>query len=238
MICILFALTEEMEPFANKIGVLSEQQVVGHFRYLTAATAAQRLVLTVTGMGKVSAAMATQAVIDRFRPDLIIQAGVAGSLRTDMRAGDVFVASEICQHDVHMAGTADKWQSCSHQGQVIYKPNRDALGIALQVPWPGNSARFSGRLLTGDKAVATAKYADKLRRELSGDAVDMESGAVAQVACVNNVPFCVLRTISDNADEHAMTHFHNNFPHACAVLGEYLYVLFGKLVNEFLLRSE
>jgi len=79
--------------------------------------------------------------------------------------------------------------------------------------------------------VATTAYAEKLRRELNGQAVDMESAAAAQVAAFNKVPLVVIRAISDSADENAVNQFKINFSTACRSLDEYLKLFLDKLLR-------
>ncbi|MBO8167660.1 MAG: 5'-methylthioadenosine/adenosylhomocysteine nucleosidase [Thermoanaerobacteraceae bacterium] len=227
MLGILFPLAEERQPFENTVGY-KKQLTVGPFVYREGSYSNVPMVWTIAGMGKVSAAMAAQALIDRYGPNKIIIAGVAGGLLPEMRPGDLVVATEVCQHDVDSPCKGYAWEAYRHRGRSLYKVDEELLSLTSRITWD-KSKVFKGRLLTGDRAVVSSRYAAKLREKLNGCAVDMESAAIAQVAAANGIPFLVLRAVSDLADENALQTFKLNFNSVCGILSEYLCKVLEKL---------
>lgn len=162
------------------------------FDYHTGRIAANEVVVCKCGIGKVNAAIGVLTLIDTFHPALIINTGVAGGTgATDdpARVLDVVLATEIAYHDVWCGPGTEP-------GQVPGFPAR------FQCPLPADIRRRldvkEGLLASGDIFVDRV---EDLQRILAlypdAKAVDMESGAMAQVCHVKNVPFVCIRVVSD-----------------------------------------
>ena len=200
MIAILSALASEIEvtlsalespvkaPFARRsiyLGTLAGREVVvGH-----------------TGIGKVLAAMTLQGVIDTYHPEAVLFIGIAGSLNQSYEIGDVIIAEDCLQHDF------DATRFGYLRGEIPYEEivelASDKVLLDHAAGWKGGGRRLhTGRILSGDRFVSTAgELPDAhLRDELQGDAVDMESASAALVAHLNDIPFLVVRIISDKSD--------------------------------------
>ncbi|HHY13366.1 MAG TPA: 5'-methylthioadenosine/adenosylhomocysteine nucleosidase [Thermoanaerobacterales bacterium] len=163
------------------------------------------IVLTESGIGKVNAAIATQILIDNFQVEGVICTGVAGGLNKKLNTKDIVVSKDVIQHDIDL----------SEDGYPLgYIPRLDIreieaddilVNMALQAGYKvlGKDKVLLGRILTGDQFVANDVTAKRLRKEFEGDCVEMEGGAIAQVCYLNNIPFVIIRSISDNADSKA-----------------------------------
>ena len=152
-----------------------------------------------SGMGKVNAAVGATELIRDCAPDCILSTGVAGALDPSLKAMDAVVSREIVYHDAWFGeGNA--------LGQIQGLPARfrgdeTLLGIAESL-----GAR-AGLFCSGDWFVDTDAVHDRICRDFPGAlAVDMESGALAQVCCLRGIPFLSLRLISDTASDHAATY--------------------------------
>lgn len=200
MIAIFSALSSEIEA---TIGAL-ESPVDAAFagREISVGTLSGReVVVGYTGVGKVLAAMAIQGVIDRYHPEAVLFMGIAGSLNQDYEIGDLIVGADCLQHDF------DATRFGFLRGEIPYEkivelPGDEGL-VDFASRWkPKGRTLHIGRVLSGDRFVSTADESpdNDLREELLGDAVDMESAAAALVAHLNDVPFLVVRIISDKAD--------------------------------------
>lgn len=159
------------------------------------------------GVGKVQAAMVAQRVIDDFRPDALILTGVGGALAPDLEPGDAVVARDLMQHDLDCTALGFAPGEVPWSGERIFSCDETLVREALSAD-VAHRLR-TGRILTGDRFVTGADRAshEHLRRDLGGDAVEMEGAAVAQVCVRNAVPFVVVRTISDRADGSAPEEF-------------------------------
>lgn len=174
------------------------------------------VVIAKCGIGKVFAAMATEAMILNFSPKLIINTGVAGGLLPDLAQGDIVVASELCQHDMDTTAIGDPKGLISGTGKVFFGADERARRILCTIGGTKEYAIRQGVIASGDQFISSKEEKDRIGREFSAAACEMEGGAIAQVAFVNNIPFCVIRAISDGADEGANLSYDRFLPIAAA----------------------
>lgn len=146
------------------------------------------IVAVQSGIGKVNAALTTRAVIKEFRPDMVINTGVAGGVgRTKVL--DVIIPSTVAYHDV-WCGPGTVW------GEAAGCP-REFVCLPDDVTVKKLGAK-RGLLASGDIFVSSAEEVNRII-SLYPDAVavDMESAAIAQTCYINNVPFACIRVVSD-----------------------------------------
>jgi 5'-methylthioadenosine/S-adenosylhomocysteine nucleosidase len=170
-------------------------------------------VLVKSGVGKVFCALVAQRLIDLFAPKALLFTGVAGALNPDYAIGDVVVSRDCLQHDVDgralgfSRGTLlyTKWQALPADPELVR--------LALSAKADGHRI-WQGRIVTGDQFMNRDQinHHRYLMDELKGDAVEMEGGALAQVAAVNKIPYAVIRTLSDRADGDAVHDFTRFLP--------------------------
>jgi adenosylhomocysteine nucleosidase len=177
-----------------------------------------QVVLAECGMGKVAAAMLTTALYVATKPRVFVFTGVAGGLDPNLHVGDVVIGERVIQHDyglfkpdglaVYQAGHLPFYRPTEELG---FSPPRELLNAAMArvdgielVPVQGRAPRVTrGLILTGDVFVDSPELRNRLASELGGQAVEMEGGAVAQVADHLGVPCLVVRSLSDLAGEVA-----------------------------------
>ena len=151
------------------------------------------IVLAETGIGKVHAAVGAVELFRAFSPDCLVSTGVAGGLDPSLRVMDVVAGAEVAYHDVD-CGPGNL------PGQVQGLPPRFAADprlLAVALSLPGSPVR-AGLMASGDRFIAGAdQRAAVLAVQPGALAVEMESGALAQVCHLCGVPFLSLRTISD-----------------------------------------
>jgi 5'-methylthioadenosine/S-adenosylhomocysteine nucleosidase len=208
---IIGALDAEIDEYVKHLKDLKTnrwKQFVfyeGHF-------ARKRVVICKSGVGKVFAALTTQKVIDTYNPALIIFTGVAGALNTKLQVGDIVVADDCVQHDLDARELGFPRGAIPYTGHRFFHSDKHLKSLAMSAPT--QHAMYEGRILTGDQFLTQSvlKGYEYLTEELQGDAVEMEGASVGQVCTVNEVPFLVIRTISDKADENASIHFNEFLP--------------------------
>ena len=181
---------EQLGPFELHRGVLENQPVL----------------LAQCGIGKVNAAALTQLMILQGVERLIFT-GVAGALEPSLSVGDIVISTDCVQHDVD--ATAFDYEL----GQVPREPlawaadeqlRQVALGVARALK---NVQVLEGRILSGDQFIASPEKAAWLRETFGGACTEMEGAAVAQVCAKWNVPFVIIRSMSDSADDSAEVDF-------------------------------
>ncbi|RYF56273.1 MAG: 5'-methylthioadenosine/adenosylhomocysteine nucleosidase, partial [Cytophagaceae bacterium] len=216
---LLGAFGEEVKLIEESLQDKDIVDLNGH-RFVTGSLGQQRVVVTLTGIGKVNAAMTTAFVIAHFRPQRIIFTGIAGGVRTDLQPGDLVIGGEVGFHDVRsvtltMEPTRQTMHPVSYELNPLYFP-ADATLLALaeqtakaiefdSIPGTDRPPLVTvGRILTGDEFIHSAQRANDLRSEYGADAIEMEGAAVAQVCYQQAIPCIVIRSLSDRADSHAV----------------------------------
>ncbi len=172
----------------------------------------KNIVIVKSGMGKVFAALTTQKLIDTYDPQAIIFTGVAGSLNIEHNIGDIIVAKDCIQHDFDARELGSARGAIPYTNYRFFETNEYLRTLALSAKL--SQTIHEGRILTGDcfltkKEIKENEY---LTEELNGHAVEMEGASVGQVCTVNKVPFLIIRTISDKANEEASIDFNKFLP--------------------------
>ena len=154
------------------------------------------LVIAVGGIGKVNAAMATQALIDVYDPGIVINAGICGCLHPG-KVGRVYLARNLVQHDVDTGGVGDEVGFVSTVNTTWFEST--ALRRAkksMSTTWPPEEYEEAW-LATGDWFAVTGDRLDWIKKVFKPELIDMEGAAVAQVCLRNDVDFLAVKAVSD-----------------------------------------
>jgi adenosylhomocysteine nucleosidase len=194
--------------------------IMGHFRGVP-------VVCVLCGIGKVAAAITTTLLIVHFGVSHIVFTGVAGSGDQFVDVGDVVIGSELIHHDMdcqpmfnrfqvpgHPTGIYDCDEDLSHilynsVGQFFMNDLRKAVSVEdreiFNIGYPNI---FCGLIATGDQFIACEEKMAQLKTELPDvQAVEMEGAAIGQVCYEFSIPFAIMRTISDKANETSSTDY-------------------------------
>lgn len=158
------------------------------------------VVVLLSGIGKVSASVATTLLIERYRPDYIINTGTAGGLRT-AEVHDLILAKEVRHHDVDV--TAFGYEIGQQAGQpATFSPDEKLLRLAHKNCLKYSQNIHKGLVVSGDAFISAAHRVEQILENFpTALAVEMEAAAIAQVCHQFGVPFLILRAISDKAGE-------------------------------------
>ena len=158
------------------------------------------VVLLECGVGKVNAAVGTQIMIDRFKPEVVINSGIAGSLTKHLTVGDIVISSDCVEHDINCTAleeprgqiwfTDEKRIGIPADKEVVEKLAECCKGLGSHV--------MVGRIATGDIFVTYRSKREFIAFEFDALCCEMEGGAVGHVCYMNKVPFAILRSISDD----------------------------------------
>ena len=168
------------------------------------------------GVGKVFAAVATQALLLGFSPDLVINTGVAGNLSEDLSIGDVVVSSSVVQHDIDTSPLGDPVGLISGINKVFIESDAFAASLMCQVLEELGVRHEMGVVASGDQFVASAEKRTYIRTAFHASCAEMEGAAVGQVCYTADVPFLVLRALSDDANGASP----DDFPAYCMRVSE------------------
>lgn len=161
------------------------------------------VVIVKAGIGKVNAAACTQMLIDLFDVKMIVNTGAAGSLDSRINIGDIVVSTEVIQHDLDVTDLGYKPGDVPGTGKV-FTSDKLLHDLAVSCSHEAIQMLQSMRVnLTGDQFISGQEKKNWLIDTFHGLCAEMEGGAIAHVASLNEVPFLIIRSISDKADGSA-----------------------------------
>lgn len=185
------------------------------------------VVIVKCGMGKVNAGICVQMLVDIFNVTHVINTGVAGSLNNALNIGDVVVAVDAVQHDYDVTPINFEKGEIPYTGLVAFKTDEklreQAVNAAKKVA--PSIQIVEGRICTGDQFISTKEQKNKIISSFGGDCCEMEGGAIAQACYLNKIPFIIIRSISDKADETETVDFKEfeaQTAKLCANITEYM----------------
>lgn len=163
------------------------------------------VVIVRSGIGKVNAAVCTQILADTFQVTNIINTGVAGSLNASLDIGDILVSTDAIHHDVDATIFGYQPGEVPQLGVREFKADERMADLAVescQKVNPDIQVR-KGRVVSGDQFISSNEVKNKLIELFQGDCAEMEGASIAHTAYLNNIPFVIIRAISDKADNSA-----------------------------------
>lgn len=199
MIGIICALKIE----ADGLKALMEEPVVTRkagLEFFSGKIFDKDVALLECGVGKVNAAVGTQLMIDLFKPDAVINSGIAGSLSKHLTVGDIVISTDCVEHDINCTELGEP------HGQIWF-PNEKRIGIPADEALTKQLAEccqglgahvMTGRIATGDIFITYRMKREYIAFEFGALCCEMEGGAVGHVCYMNGVPFTILRSISDD----------------------------------------
>lgn len=189
-----------------EINVLREElreikiMTIGSFTFYEGYIHGIPVVILLSGIGKVSASVATTLLIENFRPEVIINTGTAGGLGASS-VHDIVLATEVRHHDVDV--TAFGYE-IGQQAQMppAYLPDIKWFDLAKSVAEKHSNRLHCGLVVSGDAFISDPERLQQIENTFpNAKAVEMEAAAIAQTCHLLKTPFIMLRAISDKAGE-------------------------------------
>ncbi len=199
---IIGAMEEEIENIKPYIDIISTKNIVGLDFYM-GKMGGNNVVLVRSGIGKVNAAVCSQVLIDLYAVDYIINVGVAGAINKDLKIGDVVIATDTMHHDMDTTYFGDDIGIIPRMEESAFKADNELIEMALKSSSDvaENNNVVTGRIVSGDQFLCDIEKKNKIWSHFKASCVDMESAAIGQACYLNKIPFCIIRSISDNSDE-------------------------------------
>lgn len=163
----------------------------------------QDAVVVKCGMGKVNAALCVQLLKNLFQVTHVINTGVAGALSKELDIGDIVISTEAVQHDFDLSPIGFQKGEIPPFGLVAFPADLKLRQIAEESAMEAglNITVHSGRICSGDQFIAGQEQKHRIISEFGGMCAEMEGASIAQACCANDLPFVILRAISDRADD-------------------------------------
>ena len=226
-IAIMGAMPEEIEPIIATLHDLKEIEYAGN-TYYQGRYKDQEVVVAYSKIGKVFAALTAATLIEHFGCDMILFGGVAGAINPDLKIGDLIIADGLCQHDMDITAFGHPYGYVP-EGDVCIWTDKHLKDIAKLVARSKGIDLKEGIIATGDQFVADTKRKEWIAKTFKADALEMEGAAVAVVAQALEVPFFILRAISDSADMDAGFDFDEFLQSSAKISAEFILAMVEKL---------
>ena len=218
---ILSAMEEEFTLLLSEVKN-QKRTSLGKREYIEGTLWGHEVVLVFSQWGKTAAASTTANLINVFHIDRLVFTGVAGGLDANAKIGDIVIAERLFHHDVDASPFKKRYYVplIGENGVKADKKTSDDLEKAAETFVKNIHQYISDEdlkefsltnvkvhrknIATGDFFVKTEEVRNRIMTDLPDMyAVEMEGAAVAQVCWEHSLPFAIMRTISDTANEHS-----------------------------------
>ena len=213
---IIGALSDEV---ASIISLLEDRRTeqVGSIEFNTGSLYGKNVAVAKCGVGKVFAAIAAEAMLIKYSPDLLINTGVGGALASSLRPCDIVFADKLVQHDMDTSALGDPKGLISGINKIYFETDKRALDILTSIAGKSGVNYLVGTVATGDRFVSDREDKEYISREFGAVCCEMEGGAVAHTAYAFGTKCIVVRAISDSADGEASMDYSEFLPAATKV---------------------
>lgn len=223
---LVFAMAEEQQGLTEH---LQDVQIhhIGKREYRSGTLWGVPCVCVLSGIGKVAAASTVTSLIQHFAVTDIVLSGVAGAADRRLKVGDIVIADELIQHDMNAFPIFPKFEiprsgksrfkTSVHLSQALQNAAQHFITHEMDQQISASSREqfglnqvkiMTGLIASGDQFIQDLQVLAALKQELPDLlAVEMEGAAIGQVCDDFEIPYAIMRTISDEADEHAHLDF-------------------------------
>ena len=196
---IIVAMQEELDEVLKMMGCVKQEKIY-EIDYYTGKIETTNVILVKSGVGKVNAARTTQILIDKLDVKTIINVGSAGALNPKLNIGDIVIANRLVQHDFDITAFNHNKGYISGVGDYIDSDEE----LVSKLKNIANSLKnkeynvVTGVIASGDIFCTEIKMKEKIHSKFNAECVEMEGAAIAQVCYLDNIPFVIIRSISDS----------------------------------------
>lgn len=198
---IIGAMEVEVEVLKNSMDVKNVVKKAS-MEFYEGTCEGKDIVVVKSGVAKVNAGICVQILSDIFEVTHIINTGVAGSLDARINIGDIVVSTDAVYHDVDATVFGYKKGEVPQLGCASFSADKD-LSVkardAIKKAAP-DIGIFEGRVCSGDQFISDPDVKERIKEDFGGMCTEMEGAGIAQACYLNNIPFVIIRAISDKAD--------------------------------------
>lgn len=208
---IIGAMPEEVSQLIAQME-LTEKTTIAGMDFYDGVLWGKKAVVVKSGIGKVNMAACTQILASIYKIDALINTGVAGGLYGPINIGDIVLSSDTLQHDMDATGFGYDLGVIPQMEQSVFYGDKTLIAKAKESCEEVNPdiSVYVGRVVSGDQFISSDEKKTFLVNQFDGYCAEMEGAAMAQVAYLNQIPFVIIRAISDKAD-HSATMNYNDF---------------------------
>ncbi|MGB6327302.1 MAG: 5'-methylthioadenosine/adenosylhomocysteine nucleosidase [Halarcobacter sp.] len=226
-LAIMGAMEEEIEPLLSHFENVKVTEYAKN-KYYELTYNGLEIVVAYSKIGKVFASLTASTLIQKFGCDTLLFSGVAGGINSNLKIGDLIIANKLCQHDLDITAFGHP-HGYVPEGAVFVETSKKLRKIAVETANENNISVLEGIIATGDQFVHSKERKKFIEEVFKADALEMEGASVAVVCDALNVPFFILRAISDTADMDAGFDFDEFLKSSAKNSAEYLIKIVDKL---------
>jgi len=228
-IAIMGAMPEEIAPILEKIG---EYKTIVYAKntYYEASYKGVELVIAYSKIGKVFSTLTATTMIEHFKATKLLFSGVAGAVSPLLKVGDLVVATKLSQHDLDITAFGHPFGFVP-EGAVFVDADKELIEISKKVAFSMDKVIKEGIIATGDQFVANEDRKNWIGEEFGADALEMEGASVAVVCDALDVPFFILRSISDAADMDASFSFDEFLETSAIISAEFVMKMLDEIID-------
>lgn len=204
MVGIIGAMEVEVSKLKEMLQNTETKNKAG-MTFVSGSLNGKPVVVVRSGIGKVNASICTQILADEYKVNYIINTGVAGSLHNEINIGDIVLSKDALQHDMDATGFGYAVGVIPQMEKSIFEADERLIQIAEKCIKEDitDINAFVGRVVSGDQFISDKGKKKWIVDNFQGYCTEMEGAAIAQAAYLNNIPFLIIRAISDKADDSA-----------------------------------
>lgn len=227
MLAIISAMSEELEPILEAMDSYEAINYASN-TYYKAKYEGIELILAYSKIGKVFSTLTATTMIEKFGATKLLFSGVAGAINSELKIGDLIYATKLAQHDLDITifGHPNGYVP---EGSVYVNSDENLNSIAKGVANELGLKLKAGVIATGDQFIASNEKKDWIEKTFKADALEMEGASVGVVCNSLDIPFFILRAISDAADMDAGFNFDEFLESSAKISAEFILKMIKKI---------
>ena len=228
-IAIMGAMEEEIEPLLAHFENVNIVEFADN-KYYEVNYKGIDIVIAYSKIGKVFASLTAATMIEKFGCNALLFSGVAGGINHELKIGDLIIADKLCQHDLDITAFGHP-NGYVPGGSIFVETSEKLRTIAKKVAKENDLRVIEGTIATGDQFVHSNDRKEFIETTFKADALEMEGASVAVVCDALNIPFFVLRAISDTADGGADIDFDEFLKSSAVNSANYMIKIVDNLID-------
>ena len=227
---IIGAMSVELELLKSKLEENPAVTHAGGMIFTEGKIKGSSVVLVQSGVGKVNAALCAQRLILQFGCTHIINTGIAGAMAAGLKVFDFVASTDAVYHDMDATGFGYKKTEIPQMKCSDFPADGNMLEAARAAfkEFPAEHKLVFGRIATGDQFVSDKEKKSAIQETCSPACVEMEGAAVAHACWINEIPFVIIRCMSDMADDDGESTYSFNENEAASLSGSLVLSMLGR----------
>ena len=227
---IIGAMSVELKLLKSKLEENPAVTKAGGMTFTEGKINGISVVLVQSGVGKVNAALCAQRLILKFGCTHIINTGIAGAMASGLKVLDFVASTDAVYHDMDATGFGYKKTEIPQMKCSDFPADGKMLEAARSAfkEFPAEHKLVFGRIATGDQFISDKEKKSAIQETCSPACVAMEGAAVAHACWINEIPFVIIRCMSDMADDDGESIYSFNENEAASLSGSLVLSMLGR----------